>query len=86
MGDFTMRVYRTEIEIPADRYVGLQLPASLPEGRAVVTVSFIETEPAAGAAEDADRHDIEWWDEFGDDDVDPDEPWALRVRLNALEA
>jgi hypothetical protein len=64
-----VRSYRTEIVIPPDRFVGLQLPAHLPEGRAVVTVVVQEPDPAEAAAPDldADRQDIEWWDEFEDD-------------------
>jgi hypothetical protein len=62
--------YRTEIVILSDRYVCVQLPDYMPEGRAFVT---IEAEDAGvvdsqGAGEsDADRLDIEWWDEFGGD-------------------
>jgi len=70
-----VRRYQTEVLIPADRYVGLQLPSHLPEGRAIVTI-LIE-EPSAheeGALEtDLDRDDIEWWDEFGDG-AEADEP------------
>ena len=68
-----MRRYRTEIVIPPDRYVGLQLPAHLPEGRAIVTVVVQEPEAAeAGWPEaEADRQDIEWWEEF-----EGEEPWA----------
>ena len=66
-----MLSYRTEIAIPTDRYVCLQLPAHLPEGRALITVEVpgpdeakagpdaIETEP--------DHQDIEWWEEFEGD-------------------
>ena len=36
--------YRTEILIPPDRYVCVQLPSYLPEGRAVVTVIVHEPE------------------------------------------
>ncbi len=66
--------YRTEIEITADRYVCLQLPDFIPPGRAVVTVRVT----AIDERDDADvrverepddlRHDIEWWDEFAEDD------------------
>ena len=34
----TLLRYRTEIVVPPDRYVCLQLPAHFPEGRATVTV------------------------------------------------
>jgi hypothetical protein len=62
--------YQTEIRIPPDRYVCLQLPAHLPEGRAIVTVLFQEpeaTEPSDLTAADPDRQDIEWWEEFEND-------------------
>lgn len=59
--------YRTEIHIPSDRYVCLQLPDRLPEGKAIVTVVFeqspADSEPQADPS-DSDRDDIEWWDEF----------------------
>ncbi len=63
-----MSRYRTEIHIPADRYIALQLPAHLPEGRAFVTVQVDEPGPDEPA--EADRQDIEWWDEFGEDEDD----------------
>jgi hypothetical protein len=62
--------YQTEIEIPFDRYVCLQLPNHLPEGRALVTVRFLEAsepglvEPHDDRDESLDREDIEWWEEF----------------------
>jgi hypothetical protein len=62
--------YRTEIVIPPDRYVCLQLPPDLPEGRAIVTVLFSTPQSAAPGEppeSDLDRQDIEWWDEFEDD-------------------
>jgi hypothetical protein len=64
--------YRTEIVVPADRFLSLQLPPGFPEGPAAVTV-HVHYEPAdaeSGAADDRpadddpDREDIEWWDEF----------------------
>jgi hypothetical protein len=61
--------YRTEIVIPPDRYVCLQLPADLPEGHAIVTVLFStpqSAEPAESPESDLDRQDIEWWEEFED--------------------
>ena len=72
-----MRLYRTEIVIPPDRYVSLQLPADWPEGRAHVTVLAAEPDPeeVAGAELDLDRQDIEWWDEF--EDPGRDDPHAL---------
>jgi hypothetical protein len=62
--------YRTEILIPPDRYVCVQLPPYLPEGRAVVTITVHEPEVEDGspAAEtDPDRQDIEWWNEFDEE-------------------
>jgi hypothetical protein len=58
--------YRTEIVIPSDRYVCVQLPAYLPEGRAIVTIVSDESEldePQSPADHELDRVDIEWWDE-----------------------
>jgi hypothetical protein len=71
--------YRTEIVVPADRFLSLQLPPGFPEGPAAVTV-HVHLEPAdpeAGRPDDAapdddpDHEDIEWWDEF-EDDPEPD--------------
>ena len=60
-----MRRYRTEIVIPPDRFIGLQLPAHLPEGRAILTVYVHDPDPADASPEaEADRQDIEWWEEF----------------------
>jgi hypothetical protein len=63
-----VRRYRTEIHIPADRYIALQLPEHVPEGRAIITVLIPDPEPddhAHGASElDLDHHDVEWWEEF----------------------
>ena len=62
--------YRTEISIPPDRYVCVQLPSYLPEGRAIVTVTLLEpdaSESGSGGESDPDRQDIEWWEEFEDD-------------------
>lgn len=69
----TVRRYRTEIFIPTDRYLGLQLPASLPAGRAIVTVTVEEPDLAEAAIwpeTDPDQQDIEWWDEFEDAEID----------------
>ena len=62
-----MHQYRTEIVIPADHYVCLQLPPDFPEGRAIVTVLFQTAptdDPAHRSEVDLDRQDMEWWDEF----------------------
>jgi hypothetical protein len=61
--------YQTEIFVPADRYVCLQLPEYLPEGKAVVTILVEgpnEPDSDPGTGEDSDHHDIEWWEEFDD--------------------
>lgn len=70
-----MRRYQTEVLIPPDRFIGLQLPPHLPEGRATVTVVVREAEPSEFHAIEAetDRQDIEWWEEF-DADSAPAEP------------
>lgn len=76
-----MRRYRTEIVIPPDRYVGVQLPAHLPEGRAVITIEVQEAESAMSAAwteTDPDHQDIEWFEEF--DDPEGDEQSDVRSR------
>ena len=64
--------YRTEIVVPTDRYVCLQLPGHFPEGPARVVVIYPGPEPAGSDAprEDADAEaedDIEWWEEFDGD-------------------
>jgi hypothetical protein len=59
--------YQTEIHVSTDRYVCLQLPSFFPEGRATVTVTVaLDGRPIAEATagDEADRQDIEWWDEF----------------------
>ncbi len=66
--------YQTEIFVPQDRYVCLQLPDYLPEGRALVTVTITIEEGGPEAEDrfqepDGDRHDIEWWDEFDDEEI-----------------
>jgi hypothetical protein len=64
--------YQTEIQVSPDRYVCLQLPTFFPEGRAVVTVT-IEVDGASAngstTGDDPDRQDIEWWDEFDDEEA-----------------
>ncbi len=59
-----MRRYRTEILIPPDRTVVLQLPVNVPQGWATVTVEFHESPQDEHSEADPDRQDIEWWDEF----------------------
>jgi hypothetical protein len=63
-----VRRYQTEIAVPPDRYVCLQLPSDFPEGLATVTVHFHESPyPTAREPSDEgefDREDIEWWEEF----------------------
>jgi hypothetical protein len=65
--------YRTEIVISPDRYVCIQLPAYLPEGRARVIVMVDDAgdgDAAQASDADPDRQDIEWWEEF---EADPRE-------------
>lgn len=64
-----MRRYQTEILIPPDRAVVLQIPDHVPAGRAIVTVEVFEPssgEPS-GVDPELDHQDIEWWEEFEDD-------------------
>lgn len=65
-----MRRYSTEIVIPADRFVAVQLPEGLPEGPALLAVIVAGPESEHTWSEDADldpdRQDIEWWEEFED--------------------
>ncbi len=66
--------YHTEIVIPPDRYVCLQMPAGFPEGTATVTVLVDEPDGSRAVPPreaDPDRQDIEWWDEFQDEAVSP---------------
>lgn len=70
-----MRRYRTEVVIPADRCLTVQLPDSLPTGRAVLIVQAEEFEATLDPDLDEgldpdlnpDPDDIEWWEEFEDD-------------------
>ena len=71
-----MTHYRTEFIVPPDRYLCLQLPAQLPEGKVTVTVTVHapappdpgpSSEPKSEAEDDLDRQDIEWWEEFDED-------------------
>ncbi len=65
--------YQTEIYVPGDRYVCLQLPDYLPEGRALVTVTVTVLSGELAEGEnfppdpEGDRNDIEWWDEFDEE-------------------
>jgi hypothetical protein len=68
--------YRTEFVVPPDRYICIQLPPDLPEGRATITVTVHAPAPVDPAApsdrgdepsRDLDHQDIEWWEEFEDD-------------------
>lgn len=64
--------YQTEVVVAPDRYLCLQLPASIPEGRATIIVLVEEHEPAEAGPTgepDLDRQDIEWWEEF-EEEVD----------------
>lgn len=84
-----MRRYRTEIVIPEDRLLTLHLPEDLPQGRAIVTIELSQVEdPDDPSSLDGfdPRHDIEWWEEFGDDDeAELEESWGLPARLGTLE-
>jgi hypothetical protein len=80
-----VRRYRTEIVIPADGVVGLHLPSHLPAGRAIVTVLIVEPEPGDDPASVGDEaHDMEWWEEFGNESEDGDAT-ELGPRLSVLE-
>lgn len=62
--------YQTKIHVSPDRYVCLQLPSYFPEGRAtvIISVELTDAEPTGPSpGEDADRQDIEWWDEFDEE-------------------
>ncbi len=70
-----MRRYQTEITVPPDRHIHLQLPEGLPEGRAIVTVLILDPSPAESDSwveGDPDRQDIEWWDEFEEPETNPE--------------
>ena len=62
--------YQTEVFVAADRYVCLQLPDYLPEGRAIVTVTVATSDDSAALAEPEDERpdDVEWWEEFDDEE------------------
>ena len=63
------RRYRTEIVIPPDRFINLQLPPHLPEGRATITVWVEDADEDRHQAEaDPDHQDIEWFEEFDEED------------------
>jgi hypothetical protein len=66
-----VRRYRTEIVVPPDRYVCLQLPADFPDGHATISVVFhpaAAVGPAGGdEGSEVEDDDIEWWEEFDDD-------------------
>ena len=70
-----MSQYRTEFIVPPDRYLCLQLPQYLPEGKVTVTVTVTAPAPVPSktlassksefaSGDDLDREDIEWWEEF----------------------
>jgi hypothetical protein len=62
--------YRTEVFIPPDRLIGLQLPDHFPEGRAVVTVHYLDVnetiDDKSARDEELEGPDMEWWEEFED--------------------
>jgi len=62
--------YRTEIVIPADRYICIQLPPDFPEGIALVGFRTPDDDAPGdptGHRED-DGRDIEWWEPGAVDD------------------
>lgn len=63
-----MRRYSTQIVIPSDRLIVIQVPESVPEGPAVVTIQAPDDEPDGPVASEPedDLRDIEWWEEFDD--------------------
>jgi hypothetical protein len=63
-----VRRYRTQILIPPDRTVVMQLPLTIPQGWAIVTVQIQENHDGEHHEPDPDRQDIEWWDEFDDEE------------------
>ena len=63
-----MRRYRTEIVIPPDRMITLHLPTHFPEGRAIVIVHAEEPPSSLPRDPDEDHEDIEWWEEFEEND------------------
>lgn len=74
-----MRTYRTEILVPSDRSVVLQLPDHVPAGWATVTIRVDEPDPADfEEVLDLDHTDIEWWEEFEDEQS----PAALEPELS----
>jgi hypothetical protein len=81
-----VRTYRTEIFVPADRSVLIQLPDDVPQGWASITVEVEEHDPADSVADlfDADRQDIEWFDLPGLDQED-DAALTDDPRLAAIE-
>lgn len=80
-----MHRYRTEIEVPEDRFVSLQLPPDLPVGRAIVTVSVEAPGTAGDGPVPTPRDDdFEWWEEFESDSGEI-ESTGLGARLSALE-
>lgn len=65
----TLTRYKTEIVIPDDRFIAIQLPDALPRGRAVVIVEcedplLLSASDENGDESDLDGNDIEWWDDF----------------------
>lgn len=80
-----MRCYRTEIHIPADHSITLQLPAHLPAGRAIVSVVVADEEEAGPDVAvppeiELEGQDIEWWEEFDGEPEWADDAPVLRAR------
>lgn len=81
-----MRRYRTEILIPADRHIHIQLPDQWPEGLARLIIEVVDPEPAQ-STQSADRefnsldsHDMEWWEEFDEEADRPDSFCKTKIR------
>ncbi len=64
-----MNPYRTEVVVPEDGYISLQLPRDWPAGLATVAIRTGGANERVVFAEDGDpdTEDIEWWDEFDED-------------------
>ncbi len=66
-----MTRYRTEVDVPPDRYVCLQLPSHFQTGRATVIVLVQVADEGEdlphNAPPETDDDDVEWWEEFDDE-------------------
>lgn len=64
-----MTPYKTEVIVPPDGCIFLQLPKGWPEGLATIAIRVGGADERVTFAEDGDidTEDIEWWDEFEED-------------------